>query len=602
MMRPAAGGHGIASGHGVPGRRRDGEVNSMKWEWPTKVRLLDFPEGGESPERYRLLRRNMIILMIMVTIFPLFFMAVVNYHQYQTSLKAEILNPLRVLVDKTRHSFELFLAERLSAVSFIASAYSFDQLADENTLNRIFTVTRQEFGGFVDLGLIDGNGVQVSYVGPYELKGKNYHEQSWFHEVQIRGSYISDVFMGYRKFPHIVIAIQKRNNEGRIWILRATIDTERFNDLIASMRLDPRSDAFLLNRSGIFQTPSKWYGGVLEPFPMPLPPFTNEATVLEEQDSQGRHILLAYTYFPHSPYILAVVKPRAEVLRAWTTLKTELFLVFLVSVIVIFLVVFRLTNVMVRHLRESDERREAAFREMQHGHKLSSIGRLAAGVAHEINNPMAIINEKAGLMKDLIGYGADFPEKAKFLSLIDSILNSVHRCRSITHRLLGFARRMEVRIETLDLNEVIRETFSFLEKEALYRNLEIKMELAESLPHIASDRGQLQQLFLNLLNNAFAAVEDGGRISVTSWEHDIDTLAVSIQDNGCGMSQETMKHIFEPFFTTKKGSGTGLGLSITYGIAKRLGGDIQVQSQVGHGTTMTVYLPRKSAEDLQDSK
>lgn len=566
--------------------------------WLRHLRVLDFPEEGDSPERYRLLRRNITILMILVTVIPLVIMAGVNYHLYQTSLKDEIVNPLRVLVDKTRHSIELFLAERVSAVSFIASAYSFEQLNEENTLNRIFKVMRQEFGGFVDLGVIDGNGLQVSYAGPYELKGKDYSEQSWFHEVQIRGIYISDVFMGYRRFPHIVIAIQRRTDEGKTWIIRATIDTEKFNDLIASMRLDPKSDAFLLNKSGIIQTPSKWYGGVLETFPMPLPPFTNEASVAEQHDNYGKEILLAYTYFPHSPFLLAVIKPRGEILRAWTTLKTELFLVFVISVIAIFLVVFRLTDMMVRHLKESDEKREAAFREMQHTHKLSSIGRLAAGVAHEINNPMAIINEKAGLMKDLIDYGSDVPEKEKFLALTDSILNSVARCRSITHRLLGFARRMEVQIEEMDLNEVIRETYSFLEKEALYRNLDIRLQLAENLPRIASDRGQLQQLFLNLLNNAFAAVENGGMISITSWERDIDTVGISIQDNGCGMSEETLKHLFEPFFTTKKGQGTGLGLSITYGIVKKLGGDIEVQSRQGHGTTMTVYLPKKSREDL----
>lgn len=562
-------------------------------EWFKSFHLLDFPEEGESPVRYRLLRRNMMILMIVITIVPLLFMAIVNYHQYQSTLKDEIVNPLRVLVNKTKHSFELFLAQRLSTVSFIASAYPLEELADENALNRIFRVMRQEFGGFVDLGLIDDKGVQVSYVGPYDLKGKNYEEQSWFHEVRIRGTYISDVFMGYRKFPHIVMAVQRRTDGGSAWILRATIDTEKFNDLIASMQLDPSSDAFLLNKSGVFQTPSKRYGGVLDQFPLVLPPFSSEANVVEEKDPQGREVLIAYTYFLHSPYILAVVKPRGEVLKAWYTLKTELFFLFLFSVVVIFLVVLKLTDVMVRRMRESDEKREAAFREMEHTHKLSSIGRLAAGVAHEINNPLAIINEKAGLMTDLLEYSEDFPEKEKFKALAEVILQSINRCRSITHRLLGFARRMEVQIEVLDLNEVVKETFTFLEKEALYRNLDVRLQLADDLPRIASDRGQLQQVFLNLLNNSFAAVEDGGIITVTTYEKDMDTEAVSIQDNGCGMSEETIKHIFEPFFTTKKGTGTGLGLPITYGIIKKLGGDIEVQSKEDKGTTMTVYLPKK---------
>jgi two-component system NtrC family sensor kinase len=155
---------------------------------------------------------------------------------------------------------------------------------------------------------------------------------------------------------------------------------------------------------------------------------------------------------------------------------------------------------------------------------------------------------------------------------------------------LGFARRIEVQFEILDLNEVLKEVIGFLEREALYRNVMIHLHLADDLPKISSDRGQLHQVFLNILVNAIAAVDDGGEISITTWDLTPDRVAAAIQDNGHGMSEETQKQIFEPFFTTKKGYGTGLGLPITYGIIKKLGGDIQVQSQEGQGTTFTVYL------------
>ncbi|MFZ2446146.1 MAG: ATP-binding protein [Syntrophobacteraceae bacterium] len=565
--------------------------------WIEKMRFLDFPEEGGSPERYRLLRRRIIVLMIVITVVPLFSMAVINSHQYRETLREEIVSPLLVLVNKTKHSFELFLAERLSAVSFIASAYTFDQLADEGNLNRIFRVMKQEFGGFVDLGLIDENGNQVSYVGPYELQWRNYTEQPWFHEVQIGGTYVSDVFMGFRKFPHIIMAVQRRDDHGKSWTIRATIDTHKFNEIIASMRLDTKSDGFLINKSGVIQTTSKNYGGVLDALPLTLPPFSSEGDVIEEVDAGGREILVAYSYFVRSPYVLMVVKARGEVFRSWYTLKTEIFYLFLIGVALIFIVVFKLTDLLVRRMRENDERREAAFRQVEHSHKLSSIGRLAAGVAHEINNPMAIINEKAGLMRDLIELGAGPADKEKFLALTDAVLGSVERCRSITHRLLGFARRMDVQIESLDINVVLRETLGFLEKEALYRNIAIELQLAEDLPRIPSDRGQLQQVFLNLLTNAFAAVDDGGVVTITSCNRDKDTVAVAVKDNGCGMSEETLKRLFEPFFSTKqKGYGTGLGLFITYGIMKRLGGAIEAFSREGQGTTMTVMLPKKSEE------
>jgi two-component system, NtrC family, sensor kinase len=559
-------------------------------------RLFTPPDDVEGPRRYDTIRRSFCALMLIITLIPLVLMALVNHHQYQAALKAEIVEPVKVLINKARHSFELFLTNRTATVRFIASAYSFQELADEKKLNRIFRSLKQEFEGFVDLGLIDASGLQVSYAGPYDLKDKNYADQDWFQQLKVNSVYISDVFLGYRKFPHVVIAVQHLSDTGESWIIRATIDTRRFDEMIAAMGLDTQSDAFLINRSGVLQTASKFYGNVLDERPDWVFPVSYEPAAVERTDPIGRRVLVGYVYFNRSDYILTVVKPKAEVLKAWYTLKSELLLVFAASVVIIIIVVMRLAHVLVDRLKISDERRELAFREMQHSHKLSSIGRLAAGVAHEINNPMAIINMKAGLMKDLIEPNPDFPQREKFLGLVQAITQSVDRCRTITHRLLGFAKRMDVEIQVIDVNEVLKETIGFLEKDALHRNITLRMSLADDLPRIASDRGQLQQVFLNILNNALAAVKDGGLISVASWEKDMNFVAVSVRDDGVGMSEDTLKHIFEPFFTTKKSGGTGLGMSITHGIVNKLGGEIEVQSKPGQGTKFVVHLPKRPAE------
>ncbi len=563
--------------------------------WRTRlIKSFVLQFDNHSPDRYRVLRRNIVMLMILVTIIPLIIMAVIYQYEYQSSIKKEIITPLQTLANKTKHSFELFLEERLSVVRFIASSYSFEELSDQKTLNRIFKVLMDEYCCLVDLGLINEKGIQLSYIGPYEFMGKNYSKQSWFQEVIVKGDYISDVFMGYRHFPHVAIAVLRRTEEGSLLILRATIDTRKFDNIIASMELDPESDAFLINREGILQTPSRFYGKILDHYPVSFPGGNYGSIVVEEVDSRGREMLIAYVPFSRSDYILVLVKQRSAVLKPWYTLRTKMLIIFAISVVTIVLVVFKLTDTVLKRVKEADEKRELAYREIQHTHKLSSIGRLAAGVAHEINNPLAIINEKAGLIKDLIEYTPNFEQKEKFSTVLGAILQSVNRCKTITHRLLGFAKRMEVEVENLDLNELIEEVLGFLEKEALYRNIDISLQLAKDLPKIDSDRGQLQQVFLNILNNAMAAVEDEGRITITTWEKDPDTIAASFQDDGCGMSDATCRHIFEPFFTTKKEHGTGLGLSITYGIVKKLGGDIEVKSKENEGTTFTVYLPRKS--------
>ncbi|WP_034628473.1 sensor histidine kinase [Desulfocurvibacter africanus] len=545
-----------------------------------------------APRRYKVLRRKFVVIMALVAIVPLIAMGAINYLEFQAALSREVQSPLRALLYKTKNTIELYLAERASKVSFIAQAYGFEDLADETTLRRIFKVLSSTSEGFVDLGLIGDDGVQVSYTGPYALQGVDYSNEAWFQLVQVKGIYISDVFMGFRRFPHIVIAVRRLGDDGRFWIVRTTLDTSQFDKIIAAMGLESDSDAFLLNKKGVLQTNSRYYGDVLKQAPFTLPPQSYEINLVDTTDPAGRDVYMAYTYFSDVNLVLMAVKSRVGALQTWSAVRGDFILIFVVGTILIFLVANRLTKGLVQHLKESDERREFAFREVEHNQRLSSIGRLAAGLAHEVNNPLAIINEQAGLLKDLLNRQADGPEKERYSRLADSILAAVKRCRDITHNMLGFARRMELAIEFLSINEVLAETLSFLRKEAESRDVEIILDLDPNLSTIPSDRGQLQQVFLNILNNALAAVSDKGRIQISSKDSGQNVL-VSIEDNGCGMPKETLEHIFEPFFTTKKGRGTGLGLSITYGIVKRLGGDIDVRSTPGQGTTFTVLLPKQ---------
>ncbi|TFG36628.1 MAG: two-component sensor histidine kinase, partial [Nitrospirales bacterium] len=229
-------------------------------------------------------------------------------------------------------------------------------------------------------------------------------------------------------------------------------------------------------------------------------------------------------------------------------------------------------------------------------HKMEAIGRLAAGIAHEINNPLAIINEKAGLMKDFLEMSGNLEQnKEKFDDLISSIFESVNRCRNITHRLLGFSRRIDGASEAINLNDTVREVLEFIEKEMLFRNIRLGLHLREDIPTIVSDKGQLQQVFLNIVNNAVDAIGKDGVIEIRTDIKDEHTVTVLIKDTGPGIPQEILRHIFEPFYTTKeKGKGTGLGLSISYGIMQKLGGTIFVRSEVNKGTAFTIEIPQKA--------
>ncbi len=480
----------------------------------------------------------------------------------------------------------------MAALELIVRERPFDELQDSARMGRVLANMKQSFGGFVDLGLIDGRGVQVSYSGPYELEGRSYEASPWYHEVGRHGAYVSDVFMGYRNAPHFVVAVQHERSSGHSFVLRATIDTELINRLVGSVATRPSADAFLLNAEGILQTPSRRYGPALGLAPLPTLSPGPETQLVELQDDQGDPLTVAYAQIANSPFTLVLVRSRHALLSGWVALRRNLLIFLAVSVVLILAVVTWGTTHMVNRAREADLLRAAAYHKMEYTNKMAALGRLSAGVAHEVNNPISIIAEKAGLLKDLLQMSDEIPPKEKILELVDSVLRSADRCAGVTHRLLGFAKHMEVHRESIELDALLIEVLGFLQKEASYRNLKVEFDFPESPPVVVSDRGQLQQVFLNIINNAFAAVEDGGRIEIGIRDASEQTIEVWIADDGVGISEEHLSHIFDPFFTTKKGAGTGLGLSITYGIVQKLGGEITVQSRIGEGTRFTVTLPK----------
>ena len=168
----------------------------------------------------------------------------------------------------------------------------------------------------------------------------------------------------------------------------------------------------------------------------------------------------------------------------------------------------------------------------------------------------------------------------------------VVRAKTVTHRLLGFARRMEPMVEGVNINEILDESIEFLKNEARYRNIEIQANYAPDLPLTTTDQAQLQQVFLNIINNGIDAIGKDGQIIINTRTTKNNEISIEINDNGPGIPKEVLQKIFDPFFTTKEvGKGTGLGLSISYSIIEKLGGRIMVASEEGQGTTFTIYLP-----------
>jgi two-component system NtrC family sensor kinase len=311
----------------------------------------------------------------------------------------------------------------------------------------------------------------------------------------------------------------------------------------------------------------------------------------------GAPLVVGYAYIADTPFILMIVKHWEELMRPWYKTRKELFAFLAASITVVLLVILGVATYLVNKLHDTDEKRVTTLHHMEYSDKMASIGRLAAGVAHEINNPLAIINEKAGLIHDMFMLKKEYAGDQKLIGLVESVQSSVERCGAVTRRLLSFARHMDLEIQPIKFKELIEEVLGFLGKEAEYRGIKVNVEVWDRIPTINSDRGKLQQIFLNLFNNAFAAMADGGDLDIKVYRRSAESISIKVSDNGCGIREADLKRIFEPFFSTKKTKGgTGLGLSITYGLVRELGGDISVESEVGKGTTFTVSLPLEAKQ------
>ncbi len=541
--------------------------------------------------------------MIIVPVIPFVLIVIIGFYYFTTSLQTETISKMTRIVEDHCQVIEFFLNERKSDLRFIADSYSFDDLNRREGIEKIFNDLRKKSNAFVDLGVFNEAGKHVAYSGPYRLAGRSYKEAEWFKEVMKKDYYISDIFLGFRKVPHFVIALCKKGDNGS-WVIRATIDTLLFNNMVEKVRMSKTGEAYILNSSGLFQTERRSGGNLMDRDPDSkgyLIPHRGIRTFIEKSGA-GDAYLYATTWLKDDNWLLVVRQEKADAFRA---LRSAGYLVVMIGIlggVAIVAMAFFMANRIIRNMARVDEEKNRLDQQLIVASRLAELGEMSAGFAHEINNPLQIIRAEQTLIETILSElmeRRELTESEDTAELMDSLSQikvQVDRCAEITQEILKFARQKEPVPGKLNVKSFVPEVIRLVVRKAGVEGITLEQDIGDDIPLITADASQLQQVLVNLLNNAIYAVTElhgslGGELRVGVRSAD-GRVEISVADNGCGISRENMGKIFAPFFTTKPvGKGTGLGLSVCYGIIEKMGGVMEVASTEGEGTIFTINLP-----------
>ncbi len=575
-------------------------------------RLHDIKEKQHSSTAYyQALTRRMVLIVIIVSFTSLALVSLILLYHFRIAYLEKTHAHLGELIQKHKQNIDSFLLEKMSNIRLLAENFSFDDFQSEAFTQEKLTMLQKEYGSvFTDLGVVNEKGVQISYAGPFNLVQAKYSDTDWFRKAINRKNFISDVFLGLRGHPHFIIAVRK-TTKGNHWILRATIDFGAFNTLVENLRIGRTGFAFIINREGEFQTKSLFDFNPCKECYTDLLKIREDSKgpvyITERIYGSGKKNIYAAALLKDGDWLLIFKQETADAFSDLTRMQYIAAIIFISGGFAIIAMAFIYTQKIIFHIAETDKEKEIMNRQVIETGKLASVGELAAGIAHEINNPVAIMMEEAGWIEDLLeeeefGKSENLTE---FYRALKQINTQGKRCKEITHKLLSFARKTDTTLKDVQINELVKEIIELSAQMAKYNKVTINTSLQEDLPFIKISPSEIQQVFLNLINNALYFMEKtGGMINILTKlsELEKDHIVIVVEDNGPGIPEANLSKIFDPFFTTKPvGKGTGLGLSICYGIIQKLGGKIDVSSTVDVGSRFRIWIPFQEEEELIDT-
>ena len=556
----------------------------------------------DTAEYFNKLRLRLKLGLLVAFSLPVVALAVYFHFQFNPTLRETGKLHLASLAESQRNTVDLFLQERVTNIFSLFHGTEFTLDPSQQQMDRYLQGLRQTSDAFIDVGFCNSEGVQVGYAGPFpELYGKDYSSEDWFVAVMQRDTnyHVSDIYLGFRKKPHFTIAV-KQLMDTKPYVMRATLDPDKFYIFLRNISRGKGVDSVLVNKGGYYQVVAPDRGALLGKSGY-MPP-GSEGSGVEEISANGDSILVAYVWLRETPWVLMVRQPLdiayAEIYRARTIMIASTAAI----MAVIGFLVWMMTGRLLKGAQATAESHEKLQSELIHASKMASVGELAAGIAHEINNPLAAVVATTGVIRDL--FDPEFnlqwtPETIR--EELANIDHAVFRARGITQTLLKFSRRSPPRMVPGNLNKILDEVVGGLkEQEFQVSNIKLVRDYQPNLTEIPIDADQVSQVFLNLINNAGDAIDGSGTITLATRCND-SSIRVTVADTGVGMTSEVMQQVFLPFYTTKEaGKGTGLGLSVSSSIVESFGGRIEVQSMPGVGSSFTVVLPVNQPETAEN--
>jgi two-component system NtrC family sensor kinase len=548
---------------------------------------------------FKQLQTRLILGLILGFLLPNALLSTYFHFQFTHTLKNSAMLNLVAIAESQKNTIDLYLQERVVNLYNLFHSTDFTLAPTTAHMENYLYHLKQFHDGFVDVGFIDTQGIQIGYAGPFPaLLGKDYRTEAWYTTLlsENKSYLISDMYLGFKKIPHFTIAT-RQVFDGRTYVMRATLDPDKLYMFLRSISQGKEVESTLINRQGQYQVVDP--GRSLLPGSSEYVPVFTATSGVEEIERNEQPLLVAHAWLKETPWALLAIQPVTVAQAGMHRTRLVLTLSFLVISLLISIIIFFTIKRLVENARRMAEKGQQLHEMLTHASKLASIGELAAGVAHEINNPLAIIMATSGVIRDMLNPEFDLdhsPEDiCKELSVIDT---AATRAKGITRKLQDMGKNRTPCTVHCDVNALIEEVIHKLKKvEFKSKHIETVTQFQSDLPHILGEPDPLRQVFGNILINAVDAITDKGTITVST-EIREGMVCVTIADTGKGISPENLKRIFNPFFTTKGGGkGTGLGLSIAASIVKYAGGTIKVSSIQGAGSSFTVLLPVKQQEN-----